>query len=240
MSNELIFLVQTIVGLSMVLFAFRMGKNWLYALIAVNYVLANIFVTKTIVLFGFEATGGNVLYGAIFLTTDILSEYYGKAAARKGVFIGLGATLFYLVMSQFMILYEASPNDWGASAGMDTIFGFAPGIVLASIIAYLISQLHDIWAFEFWKKKFSGKFLWARNNFSTVTSQLIDSITFAVLAFAIFPRLFLNPDNVLPMTVVWEIVLTTYVLKLFVAIIDTPFIYFSQRFGPKHELKKAG
>ncbi|NQT62769.1 MAG: queuosine precursor transporter [Candidatus Marinimicrobia bacterium] len=237
MSNEVIFFIQTIIGLAMVLFAFRMGKNWLYALIAINYVLANIFVTKTITLFGFEATGGNVLYGAIFLSTDILSEYYGKAAARKGVFIGLGATLFYLVMSQFMITYEASPNDWGASAGMDTIFSFAPGIVLASVIAYLVSQLHDVWAFHFWKAKFEGKLLWVRNNLSTASSQLIDSITFALLAFAVFPRLFLDPASVLPMSVVWEIVLTTYILKLIIAFIDTPFIYFSQRFGPKHELK---
>ncbi len=221
----------------MVLFAFRMGKTWLYALIAINYVLANIFVTKTIVLFGFEATGGNVLYGAIFLSTDILSEYYGKDAARKGVFIGLGATVFYLVMSQFMIAYDASPNDWGASAGMDAIFGFAPGIVLASLIAYLISQLHDVWAFQLWKEKFRGKHLWMRNNLSTASSQLIDSMTFAILAFAVFPRLFLDPESVLPMGVVWQIVLTTYVLKLIVAFIDTPFIYFSQRFGPKHELK---
>lgn len=233
MSNELIFFIQTIVGLGLVLLAFRLGKTWLYGLIAVNYVLANVFVTKTIVLFGFEATGGNVLYGAIFLSTDILSEYYGKEAARKGVFIGLGATLFYLIMSQFMISYTASPNDWGASAGMDAIFSFAPGIVLASVIAYLISQLHDVWAFHFWKKKFEGKYLWIRNNLSTASSQLIDSMTFAILAFAVFPRLFLDADSVLPMSVVWQIVITTYILKLLVAVIDTPFIYFSQRFGPK-------
>jgi len=235
MSNELIFLFQTIIGLAMVLFAFRMGKNWLYALIAVNYVLANIFVTKTITLFGFEATGGNVLYGAIFLSTDILSEYYGKESARKGVFIGLGATLFYLVMSQFMIAYAASPNDWGAAEGMETIFSFAPSIVLASVIAYLVSQLHDVWAFHFWKTKFEGRMLWLRNNLSTASSQLIDSITFATLAFAVFPRLFMNPENVLPMSIVWQIVLTTYVLKLLVAVIDTPFIYFSVRFSPKNE-----
>jgi len=233
MSNELIFFFQTILGLIVVLLAYRMGKTWLYALIAVNYVLANIFVTKTIVLFGFEATGGNVLYGAIFLTTDILSEHYGKDAARKGVFIGLGATLFYLLMSQFMLAYTASPNDWGAAAGMESIFGFAPGIVLASVIAYLISQLHDVWAFHMWKNKFKGKFLWIRNNLSTASSQLIDSVTFAILAFSVFPRLFMDPDGILPMSVVWQIVLTTYVLKLLVAVIDTPFIYFSQRIKPQ-------
>jgi len=236
MSNELIFLLQTLVGLAMVLFAFRMGKNWLYAIIAVNYVLANIFVTKTITLFGFEATGGNVLYGAIFLSTDILSEYYGKAAARKGVFIGLGATLFYLVMSQMMIAFTPSPNDWGASEGMDAIFSFAPGIVLASVIAYMVSQLHDVWAFHFWKAKFSGKLLWLRNNLSTASSQLIDSFTFAILAWAVFPRLLLEPESIMPMSVVWEIVLTTYVLKLLVAFIDTPFIYLSVKFSPDPEL----
>ncbi len=232
MSNELLFLIQTILGLAMVLLAFRMGKTWLYALIAVNYVLANIFVTKTIILFGFEATGGNVLYGAIFLSTDILSEYYGKDAARKGVFIGLGATLFYLIMSQLMLAYHASPNDWGPAAGMESIFGFAPAIVIASVIAYLISQLHDVWAFHMWKEKFKGKYLWLRNNLSTAISQLIDSFTFSILAFSVFPRLFMSPESVLPMNVVWQIVLTTYILKLLVAFIDTPFIYLSKRFRP--------
>jgi hypothetical protein len=233
MSNELIFLIQTILGLAMVLVAFRLGKTWLYALIGVNYVLANIFVTKTIILFGLEATGGNVLYGAIFLTTDLLSEYHGKEAARKGVYIGLGATLFYLVMSQFMLWYDASPNDWGPAEGMKSIFGFAPSIVLASVTAYLISQLHDVWAFHMWKEKFAGKHLWLRNNLSTVVSQLIDSITFAVLAFAVFPYLFMDPESIFPMSVVIEIILTTYLLKLLVAAIDTPFIYFSKWFQPK-------
>jgi len=233
MSNELIFFIQTIIGLAIVLVAFRMGKTWLYVLIAVNYVLANIFVTKTIILFGYEATGGNVLYGAIFLTTDILSEYHGKEAARKGIFIGFGATLFYLIMSQMMLAYTASPNDWGAAAGMESIFGFAPGIVLASLIAYLISQLHDVWAFHLWKDFFKGKYLWLRNNLSTATSQLIDSLTFAILAFAVFPRFFMDPEGILPMSVVWEIVLTTYVLKLMVAILDTPFIYLSQKIHNK-------
>lgn len=236
MSNELIFVIQTLLGLAVVLAAFRMGKTWLYALIAVNYVLANIFVTKTITLFGFEATGGNVLYGAIFLTTDLLSEYHGKDAARKGVYIGLAATLFYLVMSQFMLGYTASPNDWGPAEGMKSIFGFAPSIVLASVLAYLISQLHDVWAFAMWKEKFKGKYLGLRNNLSTAVSQLLDSLTFAFLAFSVFPRLFMDPESILPMSVVWQIVLTTYVLKLLVAGIDTPFIYLSKRIKP-NELK---
>jgi len=231
--NEFLFICQTIVSLLIVLLAFRAGKTWLYVLIAVFYVLANIFVTKTITLFGLEATGGNVLYGAIFLSTDLLSEYYGRDAARKGVYIGLASIVIYLVMSQFMLGYKASPNDWGAAEGMVSIFGFAPSIIIASLAAYLISQLHDVWAFHFWKLKFKGKHLWLRNNLSTWVSQLLDSVVFAFLAFAILPRLLMSPDQVLPMDVVIEIVITTYLLKILVAAIDTPFIYLSRFWKPK-------
>jgi len=236
--NELLFFGQTLLSLFIVLAAFRAGKTWLYALIAVNYVLANIFVTKTITLFGLEATGGNVLYGAIFLSTDLLSEYYGRSAARKGVFIGLGAVLVYLVMSQLMLSYQTSPSDLGAGPAMGVLFGFAPSIILASLLAYLISQLHDVWAFHFWKKRFEGRMLWLRNNLSTWVSQLLDSVTFAFMAFAILPRLLMSTDHVLPLGVVLQIVITTYVLKLLVAIIDTPFIYFSRRWQPD-ELKSG-
>jgi len=231
--NEVLFLVQTLLGLLLVLSAFRMGKIWLYAMIAVAYVLANIFVTKTITLFGMEATGGNVLYGAIFLSTDLLSEYYGKQAARKGVFIGLGAVLIYLVMSMLMTAYETSPNDLGPGAAMEVIFSFAPSIILASLCAYLISQLHDVWAFEFWKGKTGEGKLWIRNNFSTWVSQALDSITFSFLAFWILPRFLMDPDMILPFSVVVQIVITTYFLKIMVAFLDTPFLYLSRHWKPR-------
>lgn len=230
--NEILFISQTIISLIIVLIAFRAGKTWLYALIALYYALANIFVTKTIVLFGLEATGGNVLYGAIFLSTDLLSEYYGKAAARKGVYIGFAAVLVYLIMSQFMVYYEASSNDWGPAEGMATIFSFAPSIIFASLSAYLISQIHDVWAFERWKRKFGGKYLWLRNNLSTWVSQFLDTVIFCVLGFYLFPRLLLGPAAALPVDVIWQIALTTYLLKILVAAIDTPFIYLSRRWLP--------
>ncbi|NQV37993.1 MAG: queuosine precursor transporter, partial [Candidatus Marinimicrobia bacterium] len=78
-----------------------------------------------------------------------------------------------------------------------------------------------------------GKHLWLRNNLSTWVSQLLDSVVFAFLAFAILPRLLMSPDQVLPMDVVIEIVITTYLLKILVAAIDTPFIYLSRFWKPK-------
>ncbi len=228
MSNELIFFLQTVVGLAFTLVAFRMGRAWLFGYIAVCIVLANIFVTKQITLFGIAATGGNVVYGAVFLSTDLLAEHYGKSEAKKAVYLGFGAALFYTVMSQLVLLYEASSADWGAAAGMASIFAAAPSIIIASLVAYLLSQFHDIWAFHLIREKTGGRFLWLRNNGSTWVSQAIDSVVFASLAFLLLPMIF-GGENALPLAVVGEIVLSTYLLKILVAAIDTPFIYFSYR-----------
>jgi len=233
MNNELLFVLQTVIGLLFTIIAFRKGKHWLYGYIAVCIVLANLFVTKQISLFGLAATGGNVVYGAIFLSTDLLAEHYGKKAAREAVFIGFFAALFYTIMSQFILGFIPSSEDWGAAEGMKRIFTVAPGIILASLSAYLVSQLHDIWAFHAIREKTDGKFLWLRNNGSTWISQLIDSLIFSSLAFLVFPRLITGEEFALPFETVLQIVISTYLLKLLVAVIDTPFIYLSYLVKPK-------
>lgn len=221
MPNELTFFLMIIVILSMTLLMFRMGKTWLYAYIAICIVLANIFVTKQFTLFGLSATGGNITYGAIFLVTDLLCEHYGKEAGRKAILIGFFAAVFYLINSQFILLIKPSEFDT-VNDGMKTIFSFAPRIVLASMIAYLISQFHDIWAYHTIRKITNNRMLWLRNNASTWTSQLIDSITFSLIAFV----------GVFPLEIVLQIVLSTYLLKIIIAAIDTPFLYLSYRFLP--------
>ncbi len=240
MSNELVFLLQTIAGLAFAVIAFRLGRNWLYAYVGMAIILANIFVTKQFDLFGVAATGGNVVYGSIFLATDLLSEHYGRAAARKAVLIGFFAAAFYLIMSQFVLLYQANENDWGAADGMVNIFSAGPAIIFASLAAYLVSQFHDIWAFHLWKEKFAGKFLWLRNNLSTLVSQALDSIIFAVLAFYLLPTFIFSNENVLPFDVLLEVILTTYLFKVLVAVIDTPFIYLSYRLKPEEKDFVAG
>ena len=84
MNNELVFLFQTIIGLFFTLATFKMGKSWLLAYIGVCIVLANIFVTKQINLFGLAATGGNVVYGSVFLATDLLSGRPAGLRFRHG------------------------------------------------------------------------------------------------------------------------------------------------------------
>ena len=227
MLNEVIFFLQLIVSLIVVTFAFRMGKNWVYTVIAVYVVLANIFVTKQMTLFGLAATGGNVLYGCTFFATDLLSEHFSKAEARRGVMIGFFAAVIFLIMTQFILLYKPSAEDF-VSEGMKSIFTMTPRIILASMTAYLISQMHDVWAFHFWRGKTKDKYLWLRNNFSTWVSQIIDSIIFTLIAFY----------GVFSGGIILQIIISTYILKIMVAIIDTPFIYFSYRMIPNERKKQ--
>jgi len=206
------------IDLSLVILAFKLfGKTGLYITIAMSIILANIQVIKIIEIFGITITLGNILYGSIFLSTDLLSEFYGKKAARKGVWIGFFVIIVAMIYMQISLMFKPSPDDF-IQPHMEAIFSFFPRIILASMVAYLISQMHDVWAYHFWKKKTKGKYLWVRNNASTLISQLIDSVIFCAIAFL----------GVFPMPVFWQILITTYIFKLIVGVVDTPFIYFAK------------
>ena len=221
MTNEILFILWTIIVVSVVLAAFRTGKAALYGVIGVYIVLANIFVAKQITLFGLAATGGNSLYGAIFLATDLLNEYWGKREARRAVLFGWCCAFFFLVSTRAFLSFGPSGDDF-VDPAMRTMFSLTPRIVIASLIAYIVSQTHDIFAYHMWKKRTAGRYLWLRNNASTWVSQLIDSTMFTSIAFL----------GVFPPGVVLQIALTTYLLKVIVAVLDTPFLYLSRRLLP--------
>lgn len=229
MINELLFFAWTLVVVSVVLLAFRFGgRHALWGVIGVFIVLANIFVGKQITLFGLAATGGNSLYGAVFLATDLINEHWGRRQAQKAVWFGLAAAAFYLLATQAFLLFVPSENDF-VHGPMEGLFGLAPRIVLGSLIAYVISQTHDVFSFSMWKRRTGGRHLWLRNNASTAVSQLLDTAVFTMVAFL----------GVFPAAVLLQIVITTYVLKLLVAVVDTPFIYISHRFLPA-SLRRSG
>lgn len=219
MPNELLWLIFIIFDLCAVLLAFRLwGRNGLYAVIACSGIICNIQVVVTVELFGMVATLGNVVYSSIFLATDILSEHYGRREARRGVWIGFYSLVWATIAMQFAIHFTPDESDF-MIGHLRELFGVMPRVVVASLAAYIISQHHDIWSFLFWKEKTAGKHLWLRNNLSTWVSQLIDSVVFTAVAFL----------GVFEMSVLIQIVITTYVLKIIVALIDTPFLYASGR-----------
>ncbi len=225
MSNELWWFIFLAVDFSLALLAIALfGKRALFVIIAADIIVCNIQVIKTIELFGFVATLGNIMYGSIFLATDLLSEVYGKKEARRGVWLGFFALIFMTITMQIALQFQPHASDFSQQS-LQTIFGFIPRIVLASLTAYLLSQNHDVWAFHFWKKKTGGKYLWLRNNFSTWISQAIDSVVFVYIAFY----------GVFEQNILIDILLTTYFVKLLVAIFDTPIVYIGRRVLAWHE-----
>ena len=216
--NEAIFFLQTFVALGAVLLAARMGQIWLIGLLTAMLVLMNVFVLKQMNLFGMPLTGGNVLYAAVFLTTDLLAEHWGKRPAYRAVRIGFCVSLFFLAMSSLIVLYEpnAADAETGGGAALAVLMTPQWRIVSASMFSYLIVQHLDVFLFEWWRRRTRGKALWLRNNGSTWVSQGVDTVLFTVLAFAGmgFP--------------IWNMIVFAYVLKILIAALDTPFIYLSK------------
>ena len=217
-----------VIDLSLTILMYRLwGKKGLYTIIAASIIIANIQVVKTVQLFGLVATLGNVLYGSIFLSTDILSEVYGKRAARRGVWLGFCAMALTIIWMQLGLRFIPDASDF-AQESLQTIFGLLPRIAAGSLVAYLLSQHHDVFAFQYWKEKTGGRHLWLRNCASTAVSQAIDSIVFCSIAFI----------GVFDWNIWLEILATTYFMKFLVLAIDTPFIYWAKRLSGKVISKK--
>ncbi|MCQ2604832.1 MAG: queuosine precursor transporter [Spirochaetia bacterium] len=198
----------------MLLYRF-MGKTGIFLWIAIATILANIQVIKTTEILGYTFTLGNVLYGTTFLATDILSELYSEKDARKAVLIGFFALVTMMMTMNLALMVHPGANDLGHES-LKRIFSIMPRITLGSLVAFIISQFHDVWAYNFWKKMLPEyKFIFIRNNASTLVSQLIDSIIFVTIAFGGLYR----------SEILIQIILTTYLMKGLVALLDTGFIY---------------
>ncbi|MCF7945348.1 MAG: queuosine precursor transporter [Spirochaetia bacterium] len=228
MVNELLWLLLLLFNFLSIIVCYRIwGKSGLYVWIPIATIAANIQVTKTIELFGIEATLGNIVYATSFLATDILNENYDKKSASKAVGIGFFSLIVFTISMNLALLFIPSSSDF-VHESMSNIFSILPRIVAASLIAYAVSQLHDVWSYDMWKRrKPSKRYIWLRNNASTLVSQLLDSIIFTTIAFW----------GVFSGNVLLEITITTYVLKVIVAAADTPFIYIAQKWKESGKIR---
>ncbi len=224
MSNELLWLAMLLANFLFIILAYKLFGKWgLIIWIPVSGIVANIQVIQTISLFGMAATLGNIVYASSFLVTDILSENYGKEDAKKAVWIGFFSLISMTLLMNLSLEFSPLAGDdfsFVTHEATGTIFKLMPRIALASLTAYLFSQRHDVWAYHFWRKRFSkDRQIWLRNNLSTMVSQLIDSAIFVLIAFW----------GVYDAKVLLEIFITTYFLKWIVAAADTPFVYWGKR-----------
>jgi hypothetical protein len=223
LSNEILWIGFILLDLCLLLVVFRIwGRNGVFAFIGGSIIVCNIQVLITVKLFGMVATLGNVIYASIFLGTDILNEIYGPKEARKAVWLGFYMLLWANLVMQLALLFTPDASDVNMPH-LRELFQLYPRVALASLAAYLLSQHHDIWSFSYWRQRTGGRLLWLRNNLSTAISQLIDSALFTVIAFV----------GVFELGVLFEIFVTTYLLKLLVAAADTPFIYLARRIAKR-------
>lgn len=223
--NELLWLLMAAINFGTILLLYRLyGKKGLFAWIPVSVILANIQVIKLIELGGAVTTLGNIVYSTGFLVTDILSENHSRRESSQAVGIGFITLLFMTALSQLTLIFPPFAGDT-AQPLLEGIFGFLPRIALGSLVAYGISQAHDVWAYHFWKNRDPrAASIWKRNNFSTLVSQLIDTAIFCSIAFA----------GTVPRAEFWSIMATTYILKVIVAALDTPLVYIARQWREKN------
>jgi len=186
------------------------------SLVASNLIFKKFFYWDFFGLYTFEISVGILPYPITFLITDSISEIYGKKRANQVVTVGIFASLFTLLIILVSDAVPAIDNSPIGNEVFSTVFGSTGIAVSASMIAYLLAQYIDISIYHFWKKLTKGKHLWLRNNFSTFSSQFVD--TLAVIGL-------LSIFGELPWDKFWVLVLSGFLFKVIVAIIDTPLLY---------------
>lgn len=197
----------------------------LVGLFIIALTTSNIISTKIFMIGGIALTVGIVAYPITFLISDTISEVWGKRTARQMVMAGLFANIVMLILLYFARILPPAPF-WPNQEAFDLILGGVPRVVLASLLAYIVSQTYDVWSFHYWKDKTSGKHLWLRNNASTMVSQLFDSIIFVTVAFY----------GLMPNEAVLSMIAVQYIVKFGIALIDTPFCYALVNWAKKEEL----
>ena len=206
-----------------------LASMFIAALVASNLIFQKFFYWNPLGLFRFEISVGILPYPITFLITDIISEVYGKKKANQVVIAGIFASAFsmgIILIANYVPAVDYSPiND----ALFSKVFGLSPIAVLASMLAYLFAQFIDIRIFHFWKKITKGKHLWLRNNFSTFSSQFIDTLTVLTL---------LCSFGVIPWDLFKGLLISGFLFKIVIAAIDTPFLYaFVYLFRKRFHLK---
>lgn len=201
----------------------------LLAIFAGLLVGMNLLGGKITTLFGVSVSVGIFMVPLTFLITDIVSEVYGKKMARS--FIISGVTVLLMVLSYTALFVWLEPNArYEFNQEYTLIFGLSIRMTVASLIAFLLSQFHDIWAFDFWKKKTKGRMLWLRNNLSTIVSQAIDTFVFMMIAFY-----HISPKFTIGFII--TLCVPYYLFKIAFAVLDTPFVYLGVRWLREGEEK---
>ncbi|MFP4591171.1 MAG: queuosine precursor transporter [Halobacteriales archaeon] len=167
--------------------------------------------------------GAALAYSVTFLASDCYAELYGRRATTVMVNVAFGMNFVLLALVWSTILAPVGPGSVDPGA-FRTVLGSGTNIVLASLVAYLVSQNWDVFAFHWIRQRTAGAHLWLRNIGSTATSQALDTVLFVALGFNLVPRL-IGIGPVLGLDALAALIVGQYLLKLAIALADTPVVY---------------
>lgn len=243
---EAIWLLQLLVCYCSVLLMLRIfGETGLYVFIPITVIAANIEVLKLVKfsLFADPVTLGTVLFTSTFLSVDILTQYYGPAAGRRGIKFGFAGMLLMtssmVLALGFKPLTLAQAHHWHlmqaypVQSQLRGLFSPAPALLFASLTSFLISQASDIWIFQRIRAKTGERHLWLRNSVSTIAAALIDNTIFNTLWIS------LAGYAIGWHSLIFSYILGTYFIRVAISILDTPFIYLAKYMLPKPEIQTA-
>lgn len=182
--------------------------------------------------FSFNLTAGVLLWPVVFVMTDIINEYFGVRGVRFLSFLTMAMIAYTFIMffgaiqlhpAEFWATnyFPGVPDSNKAYAG---IFGQGQAIIIASLVAFLIGQLLDVFIFHRIKKITGEKMIWLRSTGSTLVSQLIDSFVVLFIAFYIAPRIS-GQSEAWSFGLVMSVCVGNYIYKFLVALLMTPVIY---------------
>lgn len=191
--------------------------------------IAELMGAKTVPLFsigGFNLSASVALLviPLLFTINDVIVEVFGKERARSVVYSGLIVIAVLLGMSLIATHLPPSQRFMADEAAYDTIFGKSARIAAASLIAFALAELLDVWVFSKIREKLGTKALWLRNNVSNFSAQLIDTVVFMTLAFYALDKPF--GANVVFLV---GLIIPYWLLKCCMSIINTPFVYLGVR-----------
>lgn len=177
----------------------------------------NLLGNKITTLIGISVSVGIFMVPLTFLITDIVEEVYGKEVVKHFIATGVLTIIIVFLFTGFFIWLPPNAR-FTYNEEYRLVFGSSMRIMVASVVAFALAQLHDMWSFAFWKQKTHGKALWLRNNLSTFVSQAIDTFVFMMIAFY-------HVTDKFTFAFIIQLSVPYYLFKIAFAVLDTPLVY---------------
>ncbi len=224
-NQDILWLLTLALDLAFTVVMYRIfGRDGLLACIVLSILLANLQGPKLTTILGLQTSLGVIFYSSIFFATDLLSEKYGREAASRAVMMGFSVSCILVVMLTIALQFlpttdpETAAFSLSIQKSFENILNFTPRFVFGSLFAYLISQSLDVWLFHWIKRTTDGRWLWMRNNGSTMISQAVDTLLYSFVVWW----------GVVELETAIQLGMVKYAFKLAIAAIDTPFIYWAR------------